>query len=245
MTTVGAPMTDLSSLWDWSDPAESEQAFRLAAQPDSEFDAIEAMTQVARALGLQGRFEDGHAILDSYAGLTGRQGMRVHLERGRLYNSAGNPNQAVAEFLAAVELASESNLSDLHIDALHMLGICAPESDRLDWNTKAIAMAKSSDDPSARKWLGSLLNNTAWTHHDNGDFQAALDLFLQAQDWHSEHGNPGTVHIAKWSVARALRSLGRFEEALAIQNDLAAADPDDDYVKDEIVANLDALGRSR
>jgi len=49
------------------------------------------------------------------------------------------------------------------------------------------------------------------------------------------------VHIAKWSVARCLRSLGRHDEALAILEALEregrAAGKPDPYVDEEIAAN--------
>ena len=51
---------------------------------------------------------------------------------------------------------------------------------------------------------------------------------------------PARIHVARWCVARCLRSLGRTEDALAMQRDLKAAceargEPDP-YVDEEIAA---------
>ena len=53
--------------------------------------------------------------------------------------------------------------------------------------------------------------------------------------------------IATWSVARCLRSMKRYEEALQLQQRLEqewqAAGSADGYVFEEIAENLEALGR--
>lgn len=57
---------ELRDLWDFDDPAGSEERFRVAAGADT--DAVQrelALTQVARALGLQDRFSKGHEVLDA------------------------------------------------------------------------------------------------------------------------------------------------------------------------------------
>jgi tetratricopeptide (TPR) repeat protein len=91
-----------------------------------------------------------------------------------------------------------------------------------------------------------MLNNAAWDLHDMGRYGEALPLFEQAQTEWTARGKPERIRIARWSVARCLRSLCRWEEALAIQRDLeaehAAADSVDGYVFEEIAENLAALG---
>ena len=42
--------------------------------------------------------------------------------------------------------------------------------------------------------------------------------------------------MARWSVARCLRTLGRTDEALDLQRELARARPDDPYVQAELAA---------
>ena len=57
------------------------------------------------------------------------------------------------------------------------------------------------------------------------------------------------VRIARWSVARCLRSLGRFQEALdaqrALEKEYAAAGETNGDVLEEIAANEAALAKRR
>jgi len=152
--------------------------------------------------------------------------VRYLLERGRTRNSSGEPAQAVPLFEAALA-ASQRDAQDgadfYRVDALHMLGIAAPEAQQLDWNLKALAAAGASADPRARGWRGSLLNNLGWTYHAKGDYAKALDLWQQALALREAAGDTGRVAFARWTVARGLRSVGRLDEAEAIQRSLAAA----------------------
>jgi len=222
----------LDALWDFEAPAVSEARFRAAlarAAPKSR-DAAETATQVARSLSLQRKFAAADAILDgvapALAALPARVRVRYLLERGRTRNSSGEPAQAVPLFEAALA-ASQRDAQDgadfYRVDALHMLGIAAPEAQQLDWNLKALAAAGASADPRARGWRGSLLNNLGWTYHAKGDYAKALDLWQQALALREAAGDTGRVAFARWTVARGLRSVGRLDEAEAIQRSLAAA----------------------
>ncbi len=59
----------LDRLWDFSDPAGSEQRLREAIDraPTDSTEHAELTTQLARALGLQDRFDDARALLDVVA----------------------------------------------------------------------------------------------------------------------------------------------------------------------------------
>jgi Flp pilus assembly protein TadD len=50
--------------------------------------------------------------------------------------------------------------------------------------------------------------------------------------------------MAQWAVARGLRSLRRYDEALAIQQDLAGKVDSDGYVQEELGELMLAMGRS-
>jgi tetratricopeptide (TPR) repeat protein len=95
--------------------------------------------------------------------------------------------------------------------------------------------------------LPALLNNHAWNLHDEGSYAAALTVFREAETAWLATGQQPQGRIARWSVARCLRSLGRFDEALAIQRALeqewAAAGAADGYVFEELAELLDATGR--
>jgi tetratricopeptide (TPR) repeat protein len=255
MTDGQRPTTDdLQSIldeWEFGDPAASEARFRelLEAHPDATQGwKFLVRTQVARALGLQREFDEAHAELDAIEQGLDADGLpRVYheLERGRVLNSSGKPGEAKPHFERAWESARRLGHDAAAVDAAHMLAIVTEGESALAWNEKALALAESSDDPAANKWKGSLLNNLGWTHHDNGDFEKALDMFERALEFRQEQSEPERTRIAKWSVARTLRSLGRVEEALAMQRAIAQDYPqtDDPYVDLEIGECLVELGR--
>src|SRR5262245_41296279 len=98
---------DFEKLWDYDDPAASEQRFRelLPQIPAGTPSYFELLTQIARAQGLQGDFDAAHQTLDTVeralSGTDGRVHIRYLLERGRTFNSAGQPEKARPLFLAA------------------------------------------------------------------------------------------------------------------------------------------------
>lgn len=226
---------EIDALWDFFDAAASERRFRdaLSAAAD-ESDRLELETQLARALGLQRRFDEGFAILDSkaFANATPRVRVRAELERGRLLNSSGLKADSVAHFIRAAELAAEFGAEGLEVDALHMLAI-ADAPNALDWNERALAKSLSSLDPAARKWQASLLNNLGWTYFEKGQFERSLELFERALSLRREKGDAKQIAIAEWCVGRLYRALGRFEEARQVMLRLEAGDSSG-YVHEEL-----------
>jgi len=128
-----------------------------------------------------------------------------------------------------------------------MMGIVESGEASLRWNEQAIASAEASREPRARAWLGSLYNNIGWTYHDMARYDEALDRFQRALACREAQGVAGRIRIARWCVARCLRSLQRVDEALVVQRALLAdgeADGSPDgYVFEEIGECLLALGR--
>lgn len=255
MASIPFDPNSLHTVWDFADPPASEQRFEsLLKAPEvsaSPAARAEVLTQLARAQGLQGRFEQAHATLDSVdnqvLGASPRVRVRHLLERGRVFNSAGEPKRAAPLFLEAWETAKTPELDYFAVDAAHMLAIVAPPSEQPAWAAKAIARADASEDARTRGWLGALYNNLGWTQHDAGDYAPALQSFQSALAAYEAHGKPEQVRIAKWAVARALRSLGRTDDALARQrallSELDAAGEKDGYVFEEIGECLLALSR--
>ena len=137
-------MTDPSELWDFDDPAGSEQRFRAAAETAEGSDRLVLLTQVARALGLQERYDEGHAVLDDLAVDDPEVATRASLERGRLLRSAGEPDAARPHFEAAAGTAREAGLEALHVDALHMVALVAPAEDQQRLTEEALAVARGS-----------------------------------------------------------------------------------------------------
>lgn len=249
------PLSELDTLWSFDDPAGSERAFQVVAgrarvESDGAFLA-EALTQLARAQGLQRRFDDARRTLDEAEAALRRDDRRARirllLERGRVANSSGASGHGSASFLEAWELARAADEDALAVDAAHMLGIVEPPDEAWSWNERAMELARASPDSRARRWVGSLANNMGWARHEAGRYDDALELFRIALDERRATGSPDQLRIARWCVARCLRSLGRVDEALAEQralaDELAAAGLDDGYVDEEIGECLLSLGR--
>lgn len=251
-----ADLPEFDTYWDYNDPAATERRFRailpIARESGDPSYLAELLTQIARTEGLQRRFDEAHVTLDEVSdilpGTKPRAHVRYLLERGRVFNSSGNSNEARGNFLAAWHLASEHGEDGLAVDAAHMLGIVEEGEVGLEWNLAALQLAESSEEERARQWKGSLLNNIGWTYHDTGRYEDALDTFRHGLDWQQRAGRERETRIAAWTVARALRSLGRIDEALSLQQQnleaIAASGDSDGFIHEEIGECLLALGRS-
>lgn len=216
---------DFDGWWDYDHPAQTEKKFRELLPKAKESGDMgyyaELLTQLARTLGLQQRFDDAHVTLDLVKAILPKAGepaaVRYLLERGRAFNSDKHKDLAVPLFKEAAQRAERSNLDFYLIDALHMLAIVAPTDSQSVWNERAIAAAERSSDPRARNWLGSLYNNMGWTLFDQKAFDSALAIFKKAQAFREQQGKPENIIIAKYAVGKTFRYLGRIDEALAIQ----------------------------
>jgi len=236
-------LSDFDSLWDYSNPDQTETKFRevLPQFPDGN-ERLELLTQIARTQGLQRKFDEAHKTLDEVEGQlsvdSSRARVRYLLERGRVFNSSKHPDEARPFFEQALTMAQELKEDFYAVDAAHMLAIVADPASSLDWNLRAIQMAESSADEKARGWLGSLYNNTGWSYHDMGDFESALEIFQKAESYFGEVRRADRLRIAQWTVARCLRSMNRIEEALSKQMALKAEfdsiGDSDGYVDEEI-----------
>lgn len=239
-------LPNFRKLWDYDHPAKSEQRFRellpRAEQSGDKPYLAQLLTQIARAQGLQSHFEEAHRTLDRAQALI-TDDMKVAriyylLERGRVYNSAHQPEKAKPLFLQALDVAQAAGNEALAIDAAHMMGIVETGAKALEWNLKTIRMVETAKDPSVRGWLGPLYNNTGWTYYDQKDYARALDLLQKAQAYFEKHGSPVEIRIAKYSVAKTLRAQGKIAEALAIQeavrDEMEKVKEPDGYVYEEI-----------
>lgn len=231
-------MIDPTPLWNFDDPAASEQRFRMEAENADPDDRLVLMTQVARALGLQERYDQGHEVLDELSPTNDEVAIRIVLERGRLFRSSGEPEQARPQFEAAAQSAAVARLDVLKVDALHMMALVAEPSEQVALNERALAAARASKDPEARNWDASLLNNLGMVYADAGDFDSALARFEEALAARERIGDPVRTRVARWMVAWALRNLDRRDEALAIQQalkaELDAAGETDPHVDEEL-----------
>ena len=248
--------TPFDDLWDYDDPAGTEATFR-AMRPKLEAAGdrsvlLQLDTQIARTLSLQRKFGEAHQLLNSVEpeleAVDPVVRVRWLLERGRTFNSAGKKEPAKKAFLEAWELARSIHAETFAVDAAHMMAIVEEGAEAVRWNELALDYARSSEDPRAKRWKGSLLNNLGWTYHERGDFQYALTLFKEALAFRREEEKEPEIDVAEWCVARTLRSLGRENEALAVQQKLLRRKEDarrapDGFVFEELGECLLALGR--
>jgi tetratricopeptide (TPR) repeat protein len=257
-----ADRIDFDALWDYGNPAATESRFlEVLAQVEATASAdylAQLETQIARTHGLRAEFDSAAKWLDRAdfrCGAAEARGEDVRtarvrwlLERGRCLNSSGRPADSVPLFEQALTDAEAAGLENLAVDAAHMLGIAVPGAGGLDWNLRAIAMAEAAAEPRARRWLGSLYNNTGWSLHDLGRFDEALALFEKSLDFRLAQGVVKPSRIARWCVARCLRSLSRNDEALtrqlALRDDYAATGEDSGYVHEELGELYLLAGRS-
>jgi len=253
--TVPADFSErLDSLWNFSDPAQSEQRFRqeLQRHPAGSREALETTTQIARTQSLRRLFREADATLDAIAPFVSdgpaRVRVRYFLERGRTLNSADKAAQAVPLFLDAIRVADRSPGAEFyHVDALHMLGIAASKAEQLDWNQRALTMAEASADKRTReRWGASLNHNIGWTYFDRANPTTALVYWKKALALREAMDDAHALHVARWTLARGYRELGRLDEAETIQRLLAAqteqANAPDAYVYEELAELAAARG---
>lgn len=191
----------LDQLWNFDDPAVSEARFRAAVSEDR-YDAderAELTTQLGRAIGLQGRYEEADALLDAIDGDEPTVAVRVLLERGRVLNSSGHAEMAVPLFEQAAELADHLGEEFLAVDALHMLAI-ADSAHAEIWTRSALEYASTVHDERTKRWLVALHNNLGWTLHDAGRCTEAMVEFQLAEQWAERVGTLRQQELAREAV---------------------------------------------
>jgi len=241
------PAPEFLKLWDFNKPAETETKFRellpkvkAAGNLDEE---LQLLTQIARTQALQRKFDEAFATLDGVekrlTPKTPLASIRVPLERGRVYRSSKQPEVAMPCFLLAFETAKNEGEEALAIDALHMVALVEPSKDKqIEWTLQAMDRAEKAKAAEARDWTGSLSNNLGWTYHDMGRFEDAQKMFEKALAFREGKKDAVRIREAKWAVARGLRSLKKYPEAMKIQRALEAEfekiGEKDGYVFEEI-----------
>lgn len=244
---------DLAALWDYGNPALSEQRFRAALESARGDDALILTTQIARSHGLRRNLEGAREILKSIEPQLATAGpearTRHALEWGRSHISAvTRPDERTPDNLATARAAYEralatakaGGLDDLAIDAVHMMAfVDTAPADQLRWNEQALAMVLASTQAGGKAWEASIRSNLGLALHELGRHAESLPHFERALALRVSAGAPPrSVYVARWLHARALRLAGRFDEALAQQTQLegqmhVVGDPDP-YVLEEL-----------
>jgi tetratricopeptide (TPR) repeat protein len=252
MNTSQAGAIDLNKLWNFSDPAASEQRFREAMNGASADDALILQTQIARTYGLRKDFDTARRILreiePKVRASSAEVLTRFHLELGRTFASATHQpanvgtaarEQARLAYEAALQTARAAKLDALTIDAIHMFAFLdTSPSDQLKWSEAALHVVEASTQPDAMRWEASVRNNIGYALNQLGRHDEALSQFQKALAIREQGTNAGATRVARWMVARTLRSLQRVDEALDIQlrleTESAAAGKPDPYVFEEL-----------
>jgi tetratricopeptide (TPR) repeat protein len=250
---------DLDVLWNFGDPAASEQRFRAAMRDASGDDALLLQTQIARTYGLRGDFTQAREMLAAVqphlATASAAVQARYYLELGRSYASATHPPEsqtAAVRQLArdaygrAIEIATAAGLDDLRVDALHMLGfVDTTPADQVNWARAALAVAEASSQPAARRWAASLHNNIGYALHEQGELAAALEEFEIALTLREQRGDAEPIRVARWMIAWTLRGMQRYDEALAMQLELEREYAALDAPSPDVYEELEALYRAK
>lgn len=246
-------LPDIDALWDHADNAGSEARFRAAlSAAETSGDAAhlaELLSQLARAVGRQGRFDEAHSILDrgeriSSPGMAEAR-VRLALERGRLYNSSGAPDAALPHFRAAFDAARTAQLDKLAVDAIHMIAIAVPTpEERVEWNLRGVALA---EELGQRRWLRALYNNLGEACAAQRNHALALETFRKLLALEEELGLPPDI-MARKDVAKMLRLLGRHDEAMEVlapvAEDLRSRGTSNAWVDEQVAECLLARGRA-
>ena len=247
-------LPDIDSLWDYQNPVASERAFQellpLARRTPGEY-LPQLLTQIARAQVLQRRYEDGHATLDGVVPLlsddTPLAKVRYLLERGRAWNDAGRSTEARQAFEQAFEMAAAQGQDALAVDAAHMLGVMKQGDSAAAWNRRAIAIAMCSQDPRARRWIGTLFFNLGCNEQDLQNYVEAERAFEQAIRHHEESGNFERARLARLCLAKNRRLSGDPADALIelepLHEQIRAASEPEGYAYEEKAECLLSLGR--
>ncbi len=248
----GAAPLDINALWDFAQPAVSEQRFRDALASAQGDDALILQTQIARSHGLRRNFIQAREILASIesalpsAGPTAR--VRHALELGRTHASATHHKDELTPaavdaarnaYQRALDIAQQHQLDGLAIDAIHMFAfVDRSPADQLRWGQRALAVAQASKQPEATRWQASIHNNVGYALHQLGRYPEALVHFEEALKRRESMGNATNTRTAHWMIAWTLRALKQNAKALLIQERLErendAAGTPDAYVFEEL-----------
>jgi len=260
LTAPNTMALDLSTLWDFKNPAASEQRFRDALGTAQGDDALILRTQMARTLGLRGQFDNARTLLAEMAPQVTQAGAEARarhaLELGRTWASAAHPPaaltdaakaQARAQFEAALATARQAQLDALAIDAIHMMAfVDTAPADQLKWAQAALEVSVASQQPAARQWEASVRNNLGYALHQLGRYPEALAQFELALALRERGTDAVATREARWMIGWTLRSLQRLDEALAVQlrleRECAEAGQPDPYVFEELEALYQAKG---
>jgi tetratricopeptide (TPR) repeat protein len=244
-------LLSIDDLWNYNEPEESERRFRNAL-PDARRSGdrayeVELRTQLARAVCLQRRYEEAHAILDDAEPLLSaamsRPRIRVLLERGRILNDTLRTAEALECFQEAWRLAESTPETLLAADVLHMLAYVTAGEESIRWHQTAIDFCQQQPGEPFRRWQSSLHMNLADKFEELGDYGTGLVHVHQSFVIAESLGWTARVIDAKNIIARLKRLSGDVAGAISLIEELIKIDSPRGYVCEEYAECLLALGR--
>lgn len=176
---------------------------------------VEALSQMARVLMMQGKKDEGHQWLEKAAAIASENDpmgwSRFVGVRGRYQWRENDLTGARETFEQMYTFCSNNNLWSRAVDAANMNAIVAdtPE-DQIVWSRRGIEIAEKAEVDS---WLGPLWNNLAATYFDIHQYDEALDCYLKARGYHWQHSDERSKLMADYQIGMTLRMLGKMSDA--------------------------------
>jgi tetratricopeptide (TPR) repeat protein len=226
------PIIDLDLPWDLTDPVRGEvrltnlrQATDANREPGR---AMELASQIARARSLQGRLAEAEVLLDTVERQLGSIAetaprLRALLERGRILVLRKTPVEAGSRFWEAWLLATVRAQTFFAIDAAQMMSVIETPKKQQEWTTRALELAEEAKDARTRAWCGHLHLELGWHFEDRAMWPRAFECFERAAACFREEAASRNESIAGCASARAMRRMGRHEEALRILHEVRLA----------------------
>jgi tetratricopeptide (TPR) repeat protein len=221
---------DIDGFWNFDNLPQTESRIQMMLPSEGPWKAeqVEALTQLAHAQVLQNKMPEAKATLIQAQQLIAllepaeriRPEIRWLLEQGRVFCLSMTPSKAIECFGQAWTLANKNNLTFFAIESALMLAITQPLKSRQQWLEMALDLAEKATSEQCKLWLAQLYLMQGWHYFDVHRFDKALEFFEKSVARPRFPGDNQKVVVSKWSAARAIRALGRFDEAMAIQNSL-------------------------
>jgi tetratricopeptide (TPR) repeat protein len=123
------------------------------------------------------------------------------------------PIQGQECFRQAWNLANKLQNTFFAIDAALMLALCQARKAQKEWLMQAQKLAQESKDPKCQLWLASLFLLVGWDFFDMRKYTEAYSEFQKANEINN-------TPEAEWALARTLRAMGKFDEALIAQKSI-------------------------
>ncbi len=201
-------------MWDSADPEMSEARLRAALEEEeTEAGRAEVLTQLARVELDRQRPDAARELLDEAERLAGSVPVvhaRLLLERGRVARRSGDDAAAKRLLEHACEAALAADQPFIAADAAHARALTG---DMVEWTERGLELAARY--PGAAYWRGTLLLNLGDWQWEQGLYEESLAncrAALEARQKDSR--NPAVREEARFGLGRALRALGRPDEAI-------------------------------